>query len=144
MNLQLNRFSDGKKSTGGILLVEDDFFGFTCEDEFRKVKVFGETRIPRGTYQILLRDEGGMTVKYRKRFPFHKGMLHLQNVPNFEWIYIHVGNNEKQTAGCILFGYSANCVNGEITLGRSEEAYRDLYELILLALEREKVWIAIN
>ena len=37
-------------------------------------KVYGETRIPAGTYKLKLRTEGGYHQKYSKRFPdIHRG-----------------------------------------------------------------------
>jgi hypothetical protein len=96
------------------------------------VKVPGETRIPAGTYQIKLRPEGGMNAKYAARFPAdHRGMLWLQDVPGFEWVYIHIGNTDDDTLGCILVGDTANI---EGTLARSEQAYRRIYGTISNAI----------
>ena len=91
MELRLLRYGHGEDSTGGLLFVDGIHFGYTCEDESRLVKISGETRIPPGRYEIKLRNEGGMTKRYARRFAFHKGMLHLQEVPGFKWVYIHVG-----------------------------------------------------
>ena len=35
------------------------FLAYTLEDEQRDVKVYGETRIPAGTYKLKLRTVGG-------------------------------------------------------------------------------------
>jgi hypothetical protein len=136
MQIKLKGYSDGLDSTGGLLFVNDDFFCFTCEDEYRAEKVYGETRIPRGKYQIKLRDAGGMNEKYKQRYSFHRGMLHLQNVPNFEWVYIHTGNTDDHTEGCILVGFGTDVDGGEITVSRSREAYEKLYNYILLAIDK--------
>ena len=89
MRLELHRYSSEKDSTLGLLfLVNDetnkkDFLCFTLEDEKREVKVYGETRIPEGTYKIKYRKEGGYHNKYSKRFKdMHRGMLHITDVPN--------------------------------------------------------------
>jgi len=136
MKLTMSRYANGSDSTGGILYVNDRFFCYTCEDEKREVKVKGETRVPAGTYAIKLRDAGGMHNKYLVKYSFHRGMIHLQDVPGFEWIYIHTGNNEGHTEGCILVGYQAHKVNGEHQVFASRQAYTDLYQLILIALDR--------
>ncbi|KKL14000.1 hypothetical protein LCGC14_2520110 [marine sediment metagenome] len=71
---------------------------YTLEDEFREIKVSGETRIPSDTYELKLRTEGGLNERYKARFPdIHEGMIWLQNVPNFSWIYLHCGNYDDDT-----------------------------------------------
>jgi hypothetical protein len=126
-------------------MVDGKFFCYVCEDEKREVKIKGETRIPVGTYKIELRDEGGMTKRYEAKFPgLHRGMLWLRHVPGFEWVYIHIGNTDDHTEGCLLVGYGANRTNGENTVSRSTDAYKDLYKIILSAIAAgELVEIAI-
>ncbi len=118
-------------STGGEL----DVFGskvHTLEDTRREVKVYGETCIPAGTYKLELRTEGGKNASYQKRFPeMHKGMIWLRNVPNFTWVYIHVGNTNEDTLGCILVGQSA----GLDFVGQSVNAYKEIYPKIVAAIE---------
>lgn len=146
MIIDMWRLSHGDDSTLGVLK-DGSFTAFTCEDEFREEKLHGETRIPAGDYEIKLRNEGGMNEKYLLKYPeFHRGMLHLQDVPGFEWIYIHTGNNESHTEGCILVGYKADIIDnngGEVY--RSRSAYSDLYKRIIKAMDRgEKVEIHIR
>jgi len=144
MKLQLLRYHHGVKSTGGLLLADGIHHCFTCEDEHREVKVPGHTRIPKGTYEIKLRDKGTITKKYAKKFDFHRGMLWLQDVPGFEWIYIHVGNTEKHTDGCILVGYGADCQDTNI-VRKSVLAYTSLYQMIIEAMDAdERVFITIE
>ena len=64
-------------------------------------------------------------------------MLHVTNVPGFEYILIHLGNTEKDTAGCVLVGASRDIVKG--TIGGSEIAYRRLYPKVLKAIEAGEV-----
>jgi len=90
MNITLQRINRGTDSTIGSLFIGAGaglyFHSFTCEDEQRNIKVRNETRIPAGRYEIKLRTEGGFHAKYSNRYPkTHKGMLWLQDVPNFEW-----------------------------------------------------------
>lgn len=135
MLIELKRYASDKDSTGGLLFVNGNFFCYTCEDEKREVKLAGETRIPEGSYDILLRNEGGMTKRYAARYDFHRGMIHLQNVPGFEWVYIHIGNTDDDTEGCLLVGYSGNRVKGENTVSKSGAAYSALYKKITAAMD---------
>ncbi|HQW07332.1 MAG TPA: DUF5675 family protein [Flavobacteriales bacterium] len=139
MDLILQRNVHSSDYTLGEIRIAGKFECYTLEDEYREVKVKGETRIPKGTYVIKLRKVGGFHAKYLKRFgaAFHKGMLHVTNVPGFEYILIHLGNTEKDTAGCVLVGASRDIVKG--TIGGSEIAYRRLYLKVLKAIEAGEV-----
>ena len=158
MNLEVIRFSSGTDSTNGMLFEtiqqgneidgiwkQKKFLAYTLEDEQRDDKVFGETRIPDGTYQLGLRKEGGYHQKYSKRFDdIHIGMLHVLNVPNFEYILIHCGITDEHTAGCLLVGDSQenNLITKDGFIGKSTQAYKRIYPRIASALERgEKVTI---
>lgn len=129
MKLTLERFTNNGHATLSLLFVDGVFNCFGLEDEPREIKVSGETRIPAGEYQINLRAEGGMTQRYARRFPtIHEGMLWLQDVPNFEWVYIHIGNREDHTDGCILTGQTASAAS--MTVGMSTAAYEALYRKV--------------
>ena len=141
MKLKLTRYGHGRESTAGLLFLDDQFFCHTCEDEYRPDKVSGKTRIPNGVYEIKLRDAGGMNERYRERFAFHRGMLHLQDVPDFEWIYLHIGNTHKHTEGCILVGYTGVKSGDEYRIVNSEQAYIDLYQKIVARIDHEQVFI---
>jgi hypothetical protein len=153
MELEVIRISSGSDSTNGILLELDrtannphaegfrckrKFLSYTLEDEQRDKKVYGETRIPNGTYKLGLRKEGGYHAKYSKRFSdIHIGMLHVLDVPGFEYILIHCGNTDEHTAGCLLVGDSQE--NNQITkdgfIGKSTQAYKRIYPAIAEAIE---------
>ncbi len=152
MNLEVQRFSSDSDSTLGLLFqvvlvgrrVLRRFLCFTLEDEHRTVKVSGETRIPAGNYRLTLRKEGGHHQRYGKRYgSWHKGMLWVREVPGFEWILIHVGNDDDDTAGCLLVGDSARqniSQSGQIQ--QSRKAYERIYPEIAASIERgDDVWI---
>ena len=149
MKLKVLRFSSQEDSTSGLLFLEDDlgleFLCYTLEDEARALKVRGETRVPAGTYEIKLRTKGGFHEKYNKRFAgIHKGMLHVINVPNFEYILIHTGNTDEHTAGCLLVGDSQenNKIIKDGFIGKSTNAYKRIYPNIAKALKNnDKVTI---
>ena len=152
MDLEVIRFSSGTDSTNGILLEtiqqgneidgyfkQKKFLAYTLEDEQRDEKVFGETRIPEGTYKLGLRKVGGYHARYSKKFDdFHIGMLHVLDVPGFEYILIHCGNTDEHTAGCLLVGDSQenNQIKKDGFIGKSVQAYKRIYPRIASALER--------
>ena len=143
MNLELNRIKSDGDTTIGILKIEKRVFCGIIEDEFRTQKVWGETRIPAGTYEILLRNEGNMTKRYSAMFPdFHMGMLHLQNVPNFKYVYIHIGNTDDDTAGCLLTNYAIDLL--QMKGSKSKQAYIFLYKRVIEAMDiGERIFIKI-
>lgn len=98
MELLLDRILMGDRRTIGRLLVDGERLCYTLEDRVREdgVKVYGETAIPEGRYEIAM--------TYSPRF---KTVLPLLlKVPGFEGIRIHAGNTEKDTEGCILVGFN--------------------------------------
>jgi len=96
MEILVDRFVSDADATISRVSVDDKFVCFGLEDEFREEKVVGETRIPDGDYQITLRTEGRFHERYSTRFEeFHRGMLHIRDVPNFTFIFIAVQNNLK-------------------------------------------------
>jgi hypothetical protein len=142
MKLEVLRFSSGEDSTSGLLFDvsnEREFLAYTLEDEYRDSKKYGETRIPAGTYKIQFRTTGGFHQKYSTRFyDIHKGMLHVTDVPGFEYILIHCGNTDEHTHGCLLVGdtQNNNMVEEDGFIGRSTAAYKRIYVPIAKALEQ--------
>ena len=135
MKLKMQRIKEAEESIGGILSVDDIPFCFTCEPR--------ANRIPSGTYQIVLRKEGTMHVRYKKKFASHRGMIWLRSVSGREWIYIHIGNTYTDSVGCILVGYGADWER-ECRVSTSTKAYLVLNELICEALDgNEKVFIEV-
>ncbi len=141
MELELLRYSDNGDSTTGLLFVDNEFECYTLEDEARDVKVMGETRIPEGKYIIKERKEiTPLTEKYRslknkfgnKIYPYFMWHLEICDIPNFTGVYIHPGNRDEHTAGCLLVGDSINNNTvDEAFLGNSRNAYKRLYKKIM-------------
>jgi len=143
MKYEVLRVSSQKDSTSGLLFEVNNgkrtFLCYTLEDEQRDVKVWGETRIPAGTYKLGLRTEGGFHNRYLSRYgaDFHKGMIWVLDVPGFEWILWHSGNTDENTAGCLLLGNSqeSNLVKKDGFIGASRDAYKLVYPRVLAAIE---------
>ena len=64
-------------------------------------------------------------------------MLHVVDVPNFEYILIHTGNTDEHTAGCLIVGDSQdnNAINKNGFVGKSVNAYKRIYPGIAKAIE---------
>jgi len=136
VNIVMYRDKLYPNATGGYL---DGFEQriFTLEDKVRDVKVAGVTAIPAGKYELKLRNEGSMTKRYAKKFPdMHRGMIWLQDVPDFTWVYIHIGNYPEDTDGCILVGKDRPPSRPE-AIYRSRAAYEYIYTAIADAIEGE-------
>ena len=134
LDLEVLRYSSGVDSTVGLLFENGpngrEVLAYTLEDEWRAEKVSAETRIPAGTYDIQLRTVGGFHSRYTNKFgtEFHKGMLHVQDVPGFEYILIHTGNTDEHTEGCLLVADSSTQnITREGVIGASVNAYKRIY-----------------
>lgn len=137
MKLEVVRFGHGKEDTIGLLMINGKFECFTLEDQLQTKKVYGETRIPEGTYRVEFRKEGGFHHRYLNKFgsEFHKGMLQIKDVPGFEYVLIHIGNEDDDTAGCLLVGNSVDQnVTRDAHLLQSTPAYKRIYPDIAAAL----------
>lgn len=78
----------------GEMLVDGVHFAYTLEDVSRDIKVYGETAIPAGEYNVIVT----MSTRFKKELPL------LQDVVGFGGVRIHGGNTHKDTLGCILIG----------------------------------------
>ena len=143
MNIKVYRFSSDTQSTLSAVHIDGKFICYGLEDEKRTVKVWGETRIDQGKYNVSLRKVGGHHSRYSEKFKsFHKGMLHVENVPNFEYILIHIGNTDDDTAGCLLLGQECN--NNRLNKGfliGSTSAYREFYNVVVDSAESGELTI---
>lgn len=142
MVILVDRFISDDDSTISRVMVDGTFVCFGLEDEYREEKVSKETRIPAGTYRLTLRTEGSHHSRYLTKFPdFHKGMLHVRDVPNFKWILIHIGNTDEDTDGCLLVGSQAITDPGEMKIISSTVAYKLLYPMVVDAAANETLSI---
>ena len=134
MKLTLRREIFAPRYTEGKLYCNGKYIADTLEDTFRDLtkqkKVYGETAIPPGVYQVKVT----MSNRFKKLMPI------LIDVPNFEGVRIHAGNKPEDTEGCILIGVKASA--GLLT--RSREKTQAVYDLIQNALNnREMVQIEV-
>ena len=108
MKLKIKRIFKGDKYTIGHLYINNIYFCDTLEDKVRNLpkepKVYGETAIPAGTYEI---DMNTVSPKFKNRSWAKKwgGIVpRLKNVPYFEGVLMHPLNKPEETYGCIGVG----------------------------------------
>jgi len=141
MKLTVKRFAFKPTYTIGKLFIDGVYFCDTLEDkdrgltqnmplaELKSKKVKGETCIPYGKYDVTL---DVVSAKYSNftKYPYVKfcggKMPRVLNVPGFEGILIHAGNNDKHTEGCLLVGQ--NKVVGQVI--NSQATWTKLYKLL--------------
>ena len=142
MLITVNRFKSDEDTTISQISVDGQFVCFGLEDEYRAEKVANEARIKAGRYKIGVRREGRLHSRYQGRYPeFHRGMLHVLDVPEFEFILIHTGNTDEDTSGCLLVGTNANTDEGDMRVTSSRQAYRKLYPMVIDAAEQGELEI---
>lgn len=122
--IEVVRCSFNAHCTMGRLFVNDKFQCYTLEPPLPKYKIqIKPYCIPEGVYDVTL---DVVSPKYRNRLPYKKfggRVPRLLGVPGFSGVLIHIGNNPKDTRGCILVG--ATC--GHIRLFDSTKAYLALW-----------------
>lgn len=149
MELTLNRIYKKDGYTIGDLYIDGEWFcniledkdrGLTqsmTEEEISKVKVYGQTAIPIGTYQI---DMNTVSPKFKDRSwakPYDGKIPRLINVPGFDGILIHPGNSAQDTFGCLLPGF--NKAKGQVL-----ESQTTFYSLMSILLQEDDITITIK
>lgn len=121
--MTLKRVALKPNYTIGKLYLNGTYFCDTLEDKVRDLnkdgdlndlgegKVYGETAIPYGRYEVVL--------NYSPRFK--RILPRLLKVPHFDGILIHGGNTAEHTHGCILVGVNnqvGRLSNSQVTLSK--------------------------
>jgi hypothetical protein len=102
---------------------------FLLEDEHHDIKIKGDTRIPAGAYFLKFNKViTPLTSKYRKRFPWFTFHIEITGIKNFSNVYYHIGNDERDTAGCPLVGLVCDMSSGDGVIQRSTQAYEIFYK----------------
>ena len=145
MKLTVLRYSDDGDSTLGLLFIDGDFFCYTLEDEHRDSKVMKETRIDAGVFQLAIQENNTpMTMRYKQKHSWFRNHIEITGLPRHSSVYIHIGNKDEHTAGCLLVGDLAN--NNQFDDGKitsSTMAFKRLYERIYPYVERSECSIEI-
>ena len=154
MKILVKRVAKKEKYTIGKMYVDDVYVCDTIEDkdrdltqntplnDIKKKKVYGQTAIPSGTYNVTL---DVVSTKFVQK-PYFKALCggklpRLMNVPGFDGVLIHTGNDEDDSYGCIIVGY--NKVKGKVI--ESRKAFEKLYPILKQAFnKKEKITIQIG
>lgn len=152
MELLLKRRFKGPKYTIGSLyingiyecdVIEDvdrNLHDSMSEEEIKSKKVYGQTAIPYGTYNI---DMKTVSPKFKNRSwarPYGGKLPRLLNVKGFEGILIHVGNTAQDSLGCLLVG--ENKLVGKVI--NSTACFMELMTILLKAhLKGENITLTI-
>lgn len=157
MKLLLKRIARKGTYTIGRLYIDGVYMCDTVEDKDRDLnrngvfdngekKVYAETAIPNGTYEITMKVQSPK-FSQRKEYNWWKvngryGYLpRLLNVPHFDGILIHAGSSARSSAGCIIVGY--NTIIGQVT--DSMNVCKKLYPILKAASDRgEKITIEVQ
>lgn len=138
-----DNYCEGKLYIDGIYqcdVIEDTDRGLTNEmsiTEIQSKKVYGETAIPKGTYQITL-DVVSPKFKDRSWATFCEGKLpRLLDVPGFEGVLIHTGNEASNSLGCLLVGQKTK--DGWVS--NSTQTFKNLYYKLKQATDQITITI---
>lgn len=142
MQILVKRIAKLPTYTIGKMYIDGKYFSDTLEDkdrgliqsmslsEIKDIKVYGETAIPTGTYQVTT---NVISPKFSQK-QFYKDICdgrvpRLMDVPGFEGILIHVAdgpNGAKLIQGCI--GIGLNTIKGGLTNGK--ETFKRLWDIL--------------
>ena len=140
MELLLKRIYSGSSYTIGHLYINGNYYCDVLEDvdrglsndmseeQIKKIKVYGRTAIPKGTYKV----EVTYSPKFKRYLPI------LLNVKGFSGIRIHSGNTPEDTLGCILVGYNkekGKVLNSRVTSDKLTALLRNTKEEIYITIE---------
>lgn len=152
MKVLLKRIAKKEKYTIGRLYVDGEYFCDTIEDkdrgltdkmtveEIKKKKVYSETAIPIGTYEVTL---NVVSQKFGKKVFYYNNanngkLPRLLNVKGFDGVLIHAGNTAEDSMGCILVG--KNKAVGKVL--ESQATFTKLYKR--LQSSKDKIYITIQ
>lgn len=153
MDIVLKRIALKDSYTIGKLYVDGKYFCDTLEDKVRDMnkdgdlldvgenKIYGETAIPYGKYEITLKVKSPK-FSTKTEYSWSSGYLpRVLGVKHFDGILIHAGNTSSHSYGCILVG--ENKVVGKVI--NSMETLKKLYKILKVVSDRrERIWISIE
>ena len=155
MRIEVKLLDQNDNVTRTRFYINGEFKGYGLEDEYREIKVKGETRIDNGWYELgfrhspkfsgeyyrddeynIIRASKRTTDELKKRYHTEHEMIWVLDVPKFEYILWHWLNYEDQTDGCYGVGSSVfeHPVKG-LAIGKSRDKYEEVYPIIMRAIK---------
>lgn len=145
---------DGNYTIGFLTNEEQSFRSLVLEDGYNKDKIHGQTRIPAGFYELGLRKEDTpLTLRHREAYKglawFDKNpdWYHIEvlKIPGYSGVYVHSGNDDSHTLGCLLPAYQLDMTLMEKPTSKSMLAVNDFYAIAYPLLDKgSKVHIEIR
>ncbi|HAD80098.1 MAG TPA: hypothetical protein DCF99_12830, partial [Flavobacteriaceae bacterium] len=65
-------------------------------------------------------------------------------LPNFDYIYIHIGNLHSETSGCPLTGFGFQKVGEDYQVVQSRDAYKMVYPKLVKLIKDKQTAIVIE
>ncbi|MDR2950724.1 MAG: DUF5675 family protein [Prevotella sp.] len=151
MKIELKRIYKCAKYTIGHLFIDGEYFCDTIEDcdrglddsmsleQIKAKKIYAETAIPTGIYTVSI---GIVSPKFSQK-PFYKEFCdgrvpRLLNVKGFDGILMHIGLNERSSAGCIIVGENkikGQVINSQATFERFYEKLKEVTDTIMIEIK---------
>lgn len=164
LTIDVELYDQDADSTRSKFYFNGEFKGYGLEDEYREEKVYGETRIPNGSYEIgfryspkfshqYYRDSEGNLIHYKKRntkelekkYSTAHELIWVKDVPGFEFILWHWGSYEKDTHGCYLVGSTLfDDSKPGLSVGGSRKKYEEIYPIVWRAFHKEDKRVRVN
>lgn len=128
----------GDYTCGHLNCREVGFNSFVLEDTYHEVKQAGTTRIPAGFYELKLhKEDTPLTIKHREAYktPWFKANpewyhIEVTGIPNYSGVYIHSGNDDSHTLGCVLPAFEFDMTKQDNQTSHSLDAVDKFYSIV--------------
>ena len=125
----------------GHLYIDGKYFSDTLEDcdrglddsmtveEIKKIKKYGITAIPTGTYKVDMNTVSPLYAKKNRNYsrPYGHKMPRVLNIKGYSGVLIHPGTTANDTLGCLLVG--ENKIKGKLI--NSQATWKRLMDTLL-------------
>jgi hypothetical protein len=144
----VDRYPSQKDWTLSEFFIDSIRRGVGVEDEYREIKVNGETRVDAGIYPLGFRyspkfsksyyrdDLGYLNPIKTKRFYKEHELIWIMYTPRHEYVLIHWGNTDDDTDACYIVGSNFASFDGQRGVGGSRVKYTEIYPVLFQAMQK--------